>query len=59
MAQNKHKTNFLNLFDGNSFDGWMMAGKVTSMYFIKRMHCRQKEEWVFYGITKENLKTLS
>lgn len=27
MAQNKHKTNFLNLFDGNSLNGWKMAGK--------------------------------
>jgi hypothetical protein len=27
MAQNKHKTNFLNLFDGNPLNGWKMAGK--------------------------------
>jgi hypothetical protein len=27
MTQTKHDTNFLNLFDGKSFDGWKMAEK--------------------------------
>jgi hypothetical protein len=27
MTRNKHDTNFLNLFDGKSFDGWKIAGK--------------------------------
>jgi hypothetical protein len=27
MAQNKHDTSFLNLFDGKSLDGWKIAGK--------------------------------
>jgi hypothetical protein len=27
MAQNKHDTSFLSLFDRKSLDGWKMAGK--------------------------------
>ena len=52
MARSKHSTNFLNLFDGETLDGWKMAGKGNFIILQKENALQHKEEWVYYGITK-------
>ncbi|MFL6316823.1 MAG: hypothetical protein ACJ73C_08825 [Nitrososphaeraceae archaeon] len=59
MGNNNSDSNeFTYLFDGQSIDGWRMAG-LGKLYLLNTInHCNQKEEWDYYDIQKRSTRIL-
>ena len=56
-SNNNDSIEFTYLFDGQSIDGWRMAG--SGKFVLQSTgHCNRKEEWDYYGILKRSTRIL-
>ena len=57
MTADKDSNEFTYLFNGQSVDGWRMAGP-GKFVFLEYDKSLQSEEWDCYGMQKRNTMTL-